>query len=307
MKKFYLLLLTFVLTFAGNTTSYAQNDLQGEELVNSYLANGGVFRIYGNRNSQTNRVMAENTSNQVVVQSKASKTNMKEMWILEKSGTGYTLRNVDSGRFIQNQTTEGTPHETGESSARFYIKYSAANAEGGEFVTISNKSDYTGNVCFLQNSSNKVVLGDASDAAACWRLEPVTDCTTEDIIKQMNGGYYLVSTPTAGEYYRIRSKSYADTANDTVDVEHDEQRELRFTIIEEQELRIHRPQSGDEEKDARDDKRLLAAKVCGQETRKCRTDDTSNQGACRCESMPAISVCKILCFHEERLKTFFCT
>ena len=210
MKKFYLLLLTFVLTFAGNTTSYAQNDLQGEELVNSYLANGGVFRIYGNRNSQTNRVMAENTSNQVVVQSKASKTNMKEMWILEKSGTGYTLRNVDSGRFIQNQTTEGTPHETGESSARFYIKYSAANAEGGEFVTISNKSDYTGNVCFLQNSSNKVVLGDASDAAACWRLEPVTDCTTEDIIKQMNGGYYLVSTPTAGEYYRIRSKSYAD-------------------------------------------------------------------------------------------------
>lgn len=207
MKKLYLLLLTLVLSLAGGTSAYAQ-DLSGEELVNSYLANGGVFRIYGNRNNLTNRVIAENASNQVIVQINASTPDMRQMWILEKSGTAYTLRNVNSGRYIQNQDTENTPHQTGESAAKFYIKYSEANTEGGEFVTISNKSDYTGNVCFMQNASNRVVIGDASNAAACWRLEPVTDVSEEDIVKQLNGGYNLARTLTADQYYRIRSSAY---------------------------------------------------------------------------------------------------
>ena len=191
MKKLYLLLLTLVLSLAGGTSAYAQDELTGEDLVNSYLANGGVFRIYGNRNNQTNRVIAENNSNQVVVQITQSTPNMKEMWILEKSGSAYTLRNVSTGRYIQNQTTENTPHVTDASPAKFYIKYSEANAEGGEFVTISNSSSYSGNVCFMQNASNKVVIGDASNAAACWRLVPVTDVSEEDIIKQLNGGFNL--------------------------------------------------------------------------------------------------------------------
>ena len=37
----------------------------------------------------------------------------------------------------------------------------------------------------------------------------------------------------------MNAKDFTYTANNTVDVEHDKQREGRYTVVEEQELRLH--------------------------------------------------------------------
>ena len=44
-----------------------------------------------------------------------------------------------------------------------------------------------------------------------------------------------------------RSQTYTDTTDDTIDVEHDEQREARSAVLEEQKLRFHASQCRDEE------------------------------------------------------------
>ncbi|MBR1594209.1 MAG: M60 family metallopeptidase [Alloprevotella sp.] len=213
MKRILFSLLTLLLAFAGTTPSFADDGLTGEELVKSYLANGGLFRIYGTRNNYTNRCIVENSSHQLVVQAKNnSRVNLSEIWSIEKSGNAYILRNANSGRYVQNQTAESTPHETGVGTARFYIKYSENNAEGGEYVTISNKSNYSGNVCFHQDASNKVVIWAASESASNWRLEPVTDVTEEDIKAHFNADYNYTNQLTAGNYYRIRSNAYPERA-----------------------------------------------------------------------------------------------
>ena len=63
-----------------------------------------------------------------------------------------------------------------------------------------------------------------------------------------------------------RGQTYADTTDDAVDVEHDEQRVGGFAVVEEQELWIHRAEGRDEEEDTCDDERLLTAEVRGEET-----------------------------------------
>lgn len=209
MKRLLFFLMALVLTLCGAMPSFADDGLTGKDLVDSYLAKGGLFRIYGARGSYTNRVIVENSSNQLVVQSKrTSSVNLSEIWIVEKSGTAFTLRNANTGRYVQNQTAESTPHSTGDASAKFYIKYSDNNTEGGEYVTISNKSNYSGNVCFHWDSSNRVVIWAASEAASNWRLEPVTDLTEDELMAHFNAENKYTNQLTAGNYYRIRSNAY---------------------------------------------------------------------------------------------------
>ena len=66
-----------------------------------------------------------------------------------------------------------------------------------------------------------------------------------------------------------RSQSYTNTADDTVEVEHDEQRVRRTAVVEEQELRVHGAQGRDEEQQTSNDQRLLTSQTRGQKSGEC--------------------------------------
>lgn len=100
-----------------------------------------------------------------------------------------------------------------------------------------------------------------------------------------------------------RCQTHTDTANHTIEVEHDEKRKIRFALWQHQRLRTHRSPCRDEEHHTRKDQRTLTSPVRSQHTRKRRTDDTTNQGAGRSESMPEIGIGEILSTHEECLQT----
>ena len=104
-----------------------------------------------------------------------------------------------------------------------------------------------------------------------------------------------------------RSQSHADTTNHTIDVEHDEQRVGRSTMLEEHKLRLHRSEGGDEEQQTGDDQRLLTSEVRGEQSGDGRTDDTADECRCRREAVPSVGVGEVLGFHEKRLQTFLCT
>ena len=75
-----------------------------------------------------------------------------------------------------------------------------------------------------------------------------------------------------------RSQTHADTANDTVKVEHNQQRIGGNTMLEEQEFRVHAAQRGDEEQQTGNDERFLTSEIRGQVARKSGTDDTADKG-----------------------------
>ena len=101
-----------------------------------------------------------------------------------------------------------------------------------------------------------------------------------------------------------RGQSDADAANDAIDVEHDEQRIRGHAMLEEQELRLHRAQGGDEEQHTGNDEGALAAQPGGQQSAQRRADDASNEGRGGGEAVHVVSVLEVLCSHEEGLQAF---
>ena len=104
-----------------------------------------------------------------------------------------------------------------------------------------------------------------------------------------------------------RRQADADAADDAVEVEHEEQREERFAVLEEQELRLHASQGGNEKQQSRDDERLLSAQPRGQIARQQRADDAADERAGRGEAVPKVVVLKVAGLHEECLQTLLST
>ena len=102
-----------------------------------------------------------------------------------------------------------------------------------------------------------------------------------------------------------RCHAHADAAKDAVEVKDDEQRPCRLAVGQESErLRCHRAPCREEEADAGEDQRALAAKARGEESGESGTDDTADECAGRCEAVKKVVVLKIFGPFEEGLETF---
>ena len=99
-----------------------------------------------------------------------------------------------------------------------------------------------------------------------------------------------------------RSQTHAHATDDTVNVEGDEQRIVGHPMFEEQELRLHRTQGGNEEHDARKDERTLAPPVGGKVSRQGTADDAPDEGAGTGEAVPPVSIDKVRRPEEEGLQ-----
>ena len=92
----------------------------------------------------------------------------RQIWIIEKDGSGYNFRNYYTGKYL-NYTN------TGE-ALTFYVRYNPDNADDEYYVHLSEKSDFSGKGLHYQVDYH-VVMGwsvNADDYEGCdWLLERV--------------------------------------------------------------------------------------------------------------------------------------
>ncbi|MBR1733470.1 MAG: hypothetical protein IJ729_07035, partial [Alloprevotella sp.] len=206
MKRIYFLTALLALLLAAPAGAQLTT-------VQRYLNNGGAFRIKSRTNYDTTReyitVGADNT-----VSVAAAADDYSQIWLLEKSGTTYTLRHAGSGLYLPAGVSASNRRLAANAST-FYLKYSAGNAEDNStsYVTISTNENFTGTTCLYHDQNGNVIRRAANNAtngveASDWVLEQVTSPTRTEIRERLNAQLGYVNTFAADKYYRIRSAAY---------------------------------------------------------------------------------------------------
>ncbi len=161
----------------------------------------GLYRL----KSHYNRYAQENASTHAMsTTSSIVNKDLKQLWIIEQSGTKYTIRNANSGRYIPNSGGSDAALITVESPINLYIKTSAGSSD---YITISWASDYSGTSCLHDNASHSVVKWYANNSSnenpnSDWQLEKVTDVDTATVRENI-GKVTGITTQITSGYYRF--------------------------------------------------------------------------------------------------------
>ena len=181
--------------------------------VEKILREGGIFRI---KNRGSNRYITEATATgKLTGQNKvnAAAQKLTQVWLLTANGDNFTVRNAATGRFLNDQS--GNPMVTSGGAKKYYFKYSDANAKTGStsYVTLSWKSDFSGDNCLNENNGTHNILGwkanspTVNDNFSDWVLEPVTDVTKDEIKTQLINGSGAIA-PTETGYVYLTNVAY---------------------------------------------------------------------------------------------------
>ena len=175
------------------------DELKGRDYVNFVLGQGGLVRLTNRR--RTNYSLADNGTN--TVGQPNNKQSLQQVWVLEKKGTGYTLRNGDTGRFLNDDNNFRSPSN---SPASLYIQFSPNNSGESSWINISEDSKFSGNVCLNLNGDSPTTLYKwtcEGDAGSDWTITQVKEYTLEEVHEHLNGSSKYVSELSEDEYYRI--------------------------------------------------------------------------------------------------------
>lgn len=168
--------------------------------------NNGAIRIKTRRSNgyyiTDNAATSGNTCVLAAGKSSSDDSYYNQIWVVQASGSGYTLLNLATGKYL-------APSSTSSSATTYYFYLNADNATNDEYVNFSKNSTQTGSGIHYQEYGNLVVEW-AMDAGvgSDWLIEDVSDEITADIIKEkiseLKGE---VTSPTVGTYYIIRNMS----------------------------------------------------------------------------------------------------
>lgn len=210
MKHFSSLLLLISLLLAVQPVSAQKTE------VESLLKKGGMFRIKSRvSNSTADEYITVREDKSVYVGTLSQAENdFSQIWIIEKSGTTYTLRSASTGWYIPVNIGSVKNKVVAEPGI-FYMKYSAGNDsdESTSYVTISANENYSSTSCLNHDSNDNVVRRAANNAsngipASDWVLEKVTDYTKAQVRTALNAGLGYVNAFSPDKYYRIRNTAY---------------------------------------------------------------------------------------------------
>lgn len=186
------------------------SELTGKAYVRYILSNKNIVRLTSRRNTSVN--LTDNGTNTVG----AAKNNntLAQVWLLSKSGSGYTLRNANTGRFLNDDDNFRSPST---SANTIYIQLSPNNGTNDAYINLCEKEDFSGNNCLnLGNDGTTLYKWACQGDQGCdWSIALVDNYTmkeVEDNLLALSG----LSEPVAGKYYRIKNTGKSNYINENI-------------------------------------------------------------------------------------------
>ena len=183
-------------------------DLSGTAYVNYILSTTNIVRLTSRRNSSVR--LSDNGTN--TVGAAKNDNTLAQVWLLAKSGNGYTLRNANTGRFLSNDNNYRSPSA---SAKKLYIQLSPNNGTNGSYINVSSESDFSGQSCLnLGNDGTTLYKWSCQGDTGCdWTIAIAENYSLQEVEARMLelGG---LSEPVAGKYYRIKNMGYSNYINE---------------------------------------------------------------------------------------------
>ena len=172
-------------------------DLTGTAYVRYILSNTNLVRLT-NRRYSGNRLVDNGTN---TAGASSNNNALSQVWILAKSGEGYTLRNADTGRFLNDDDNFRTPSSLANT---LYIQFSPNNGTNDAYINLSENNEFSGNVCLNLNGTTLYKWTCQNDTGSDWSIALAENFTlqeVEDHLLAMTG----LSEPAEGKYYHIKN------------------------------------------------------------------------------------------------------
>ena len=181
MKRLFLFLFAF-LGLVGSVTMSAAD------------IPTGLVRVKSNR---TSYYLSTSSSGNATTAAK-NLNKLDQVWILQGSGSSYSLRSANTGEYLQATMTSTAP-----SSVTLYIRTSPNATNTKPLFNICVKSDFSGE--FLNTNTSHNLFKYSFDDGCDWLLETVENFTMDEVREHI-----LSMNPYAGEledgaYYRLVS------------------------------------------------------------------------------------------------------
>ena len=183
-------------------------ELTGNAYIKYVLGKGGLVRLTSRRTPTANLAQIGDK----VQGTQALETDLAQVWILNKSGDGYTLRNASTGAFLTPGNDFRTP---GTNAARLYIEGSVNNANNSSYINIASNADFSGKECLnLGNDGTSLYKWTREGDDGCdWTITLVENFDLDKVKEDLmaNSKYKI---PQAGKYYRIHNINYKTYMNE---------------------------------------------------------------------------------------------
>lgn len=186
------------------------SSLTGKALVNYILSSKNIVRLTSRRNTGVR--LSDNGTNTVGA-AKSDKT-LAQVWLLAKSGSGYTLRNANTGRYLNDDDNFRSPST---SANTIYIQLSPNNGTNDAYINLSEKQDFSGLNCLNLGNDGKTLYkwSCQGDDGCDWSIALVENYTMQEVEDKLRelGGF---SEPVAGKYYRIKNTGYSNYVTENI-------------------------------------------------------------------------------------------
>lgn len=184
------------------------SDLEGTAYIRYVLGSTNIVRLTNRRS--TNARLADNGYN--TEGAEVNDSTMAQVWLLSKSGGGYTLRNANTGRFLNDDDDFRTPSTT---TNTLYIQFSPNNGSNDAYINLSEKEDFSGNSCLNLGHDGTTLYKWAykGDAGCDWSISIVENYTMQEVEESLRAHSNLFE-PVEGKYYRIKNVGKANYVNE---------------------------------------------------------------------------------------------
>ena len=186
------------------------SDLTGTAYVRYVLGSTNIVRLTNRRNTSVR--LADNGTN--TEGAGKNDNTLAQVWLLSKSGSGYTLRNANTGRYLNDDDNFRTPSTA---ATAIYIQFSPNNGTDDAFINLSEKEDFSGNVCLNLGNDGTTLYKWAcqGDKGSDWSIALVDNFTMKDVEDNLLalGGF---TEPVAGKYYRIKNVGKSNYINEDI-------------------------------------------------------------------------------------------
>ena len=185
-----------------NITTVPVSEFTLDQVKANIKNNNRLVRVTNRRNS--NAALADNGS--TTLGAVLSKTDYSQVWLLTAVSGGYTLRNGNTGRYLNDDDNFRTPSTT---ATTLQIQVSPNNSS---YFNITESASFTtANDCLNLNGDGTTLYKwtYVGDAGSDWAITdvPETEYTTDQVYQNLRSKSGL-SEPVAGAYYRIKNIYY---------------------------------------------------------------------------------------------------